>query len=214
MSISSSPAAACHRTARAGSPVSRASFCRYACCRGCSDGCSSKNSTALHKAGWLAFFGDLAPHANDEAFAASLAPLRSCEWVIYAKRPFAGPKAVLAYLSRYTHRVAISNSRLVAMDDAGVTFKWKDYRIEGPERYKTMTLEPAEFIRRFLMHVLPSGLTASAITACSPARRAPATSSASARCLRSQSPRRNNSRKPRWSAPLTKRGNAPVAAAG
>ena len=76
---------------------------------------------------------------------------------VYAKRPFAGPEQVLAYLSRYTHRVAISNSRLVSSDATGVTFTYKDYRIEGPDRYKTMTLEPAEFIRRFLMHVLPKG---------------------------------------------------------
>jgi hypothetical protein len=112
---------------------------------------------ALHAAGRLAFFGDLSALSDDEAFAAAIAPLRRCEWVVYAKRPFAGPKAVLAYLSRYTHRVAISNSRLVALDDAGVTFKWKDYRIKEGDRLKTMTLEPAEFIRRFLMHVLPSG---------------------------------------------------------
>ena len=77
--------------------------------------------------------------------------------VVYAKRPFAGPEAVLAYLSRYTHRVAISNSRLIALDGAGVTFKWKDYRIKGRDRLKTMTLDAAEFIRRFLLHVLPSG---------------------------------------------------------
>jgi hypothetical protein len=112
---------------------------------------------ALNASGRLAFFGDLAPLADDEAFAAAFAPLRRSEWVVYAKRPFAGPQAVLAYLSRYTHRVAISNSRLLALDDAGVTFKWKDYRIEGPDRFKTMTLNPDEFIRRFLMHVLPSG---------------------------------------------------------
>jgi len=77
--------------------------------------------------------------------------------VVYAKRPFAGPKAVLAYLARYTHRVAISNSRLIALDEAGVTFKWKDYRIKGRDRLRTMTLDAAEFIRRFLLHVLPSG---------------------------------------------------------
>ena len=85
---------------------------------------------ALNAAGRLAFFGDLSALADNEAFAAALAPLRRSEWVVYAKRPFAGPKAVLAYLSRYTHRIAISNSRLVALDDAGVTFKWKDYRIK------------------------------------------------------------------------------------
>ena len=82
---------------------------------------------------------------------------RRTEWVVYAKRPFAGPQAVLAYLARYTHRVAISNSRLIALDEAGVTFKWKNYRIKGRDRLKTMTLNAAEFIRRFLLHVLPSG---------------------------------------------------------
>ena len=84
-------------------------------------------------------------------------PLRQCEWVVYAKRPFAGPEAVLAYLSRYTHRVAISNSRLVASDDRGVTFRWKDYRAHGSTRHKTMTLMTDEFMRRFLLHVLPAG---------------------------------------------------------
>jgi hypothetical protein len=112
---------------------------------------------AHHAAGRLAFFADLALLSDKPAFAAALAPLRRSQWVVYAKRPFAGPQAVLAYLSRYTHRVAISNSRLLALDDAGVAFKWKDYRIEGRDRFKTMTLDAAEFIRRFLMHVLPSG---------------------------------------------------------
>ncbi len=79
--------------------------------------------------------------------------MRQCEWVVYAKRPFAGPQAVLAYLSRYTHRVAISNSRLVAMDERGVSFRWKDYRAKGRSRHKTMTLAPQEFMRRFLLHV-------------------------------------------------------------
>ena len=111
----------------------------------------------LNEAGQLDFFGDLAPLADKNAFDAALAPLRHSEWVVYAKRPFAGPEAVLAYLARYTHRVAISNSRLIALDEAGVTFKWKDYRIHGRDRLKTMTLDAAEFIRRFLMHVLPSG---------------------------------------------------------
>jgi len=76
---------------------------------------------------------------------------------VYAKRPFAGPAAVLAYLSRYTHRVAISNSRLLAMDEHGVTFRWKDYRDKGRTRHKTMTLSAHEFMRRFLLHVLPAG---------------------------------------------------------
>src|SRR5262249_14993279 len=88
---------------------------------------------------------------------AYLGPLWKTDWFVYAKRPFAGPEQVLAYLSRYTHRVAISNSRLISADADGVTFKYKDYRLEGPERYKTMTLEAGEFIRRFLMHVLPKG---------------------------------------------------------
>src|SRR6202043_2891005 len=94
---------------------------------------------------------------NAQSFAAYLAPLRNSEWVVYSKRPFGGPKEVLRYLARYTHRVAISNRRLIALDDKGVTFKWKDYRLEGPERYKVMTLDTHQFIRRFLMHVLPQG---------------------------------------------------------
>jgi hypothetical protein len=112
---------------------------------------------AAHEAGALQFFGKHASLTNARAFAVYLAPLRNSEWVVYSKRPFGGPKEVLRYLARYTHRVAISNRRLIALDDRGVTFKWKDYRIEGPERYKTMTLDTHEFIRRFLMHVLPQG---------------------------------------------------------
>ena len=112
---------------------------------------------AAHKAGELQFFNDHAALTDPQVFAAFLAPLRSREWVVYSKRPFGGPKAVLAYLARYTHRVAISNRRLLAFDDKGVTFKWKDYRIEGHDRYKVMTLATDEFIRRFLIHVLPSG---------------------------------------------------------
>jgi hypothetical protein len=114
--------------------------------------------TMAHTAGRLAFFGEHAPLAEKAAFAVFLAPLRKAEWVVYAKEPFGGSQAVLAYLSRYTHRVAISNRRLISADQAGVTFKWKDYRIEGPGRYKTMTLPTHEFIRRFLMHVLPKGV--------------------------------------------------------
>jgi hypothetical protein len=112
---------------------------------------------AAHKAGKLAFFGDHAKLADAKVFAAYLGPLRKREWVVYSKRPFGGPEEVLRYLARYTHRVAISNRRLIACDENGVTFKWKDYRIEGPERYQTMTLATGEFIRRFLMHVLPAG---------------------------------------------------------
>jgi Putative transposase/Transposase zinc-binding domain len=113
---------------------------------------------AAYGADRLTFFGDHARLTDRKAFAAFLAPLRKVEWVVYSKRPFGGPQAVLTYLSRYTHRVAISNRRLISANDNGVTFKWKDYRIEGPGRYKTMTLDMAEFIRRFLMHVLPRGL--------------------------------------------------------
>jgi hypothetical protein len=110
-----------------------------------------------HRVGRLHFFGEHAALADATAFAKFLAPLRACEWVVYAKRPFAGPAAVLAYLSRYTHRVAISNRRLLGMDERGVTFRWKDYRAKGRTRYKTMTLAPAEFMRRYLLHVLPGG---------------------------------------------------------
>jgi hypothetical protein len=105
----------------------------------------------------LQFFGEHASLADAQAFARWLAPLRHCEWVVYAKRPFAGAEAVLAYLSRYTHRVAISNSRLIALDERGVTFRWKDYRAKGRTRHKAMTLEVSEFMRRFLLHVLPGG---------------------------------------------------------
>jgi hypothetical protein len=112
---------------------------------------------AAHHAGRLQFFGDHVRLADKAAFKAYLRPLRQIDWVVYAKEPFAGPEQVLRYLSRYTHRIAISNRRLVAADENGVTFKYKDYRIEGPGRYKTMTLATDEFIRRFLIHVLPKG---------------------------------------------------------
>lgn len=112
---------------------------------------------ALHQAGRLSFFGDDIRLADAQSFAAYLVPLRKTEWVVYAKRPFGGPEAVLAYLSRYTHRVAIANSRLIAFDQHGVTFRWKDYRVEGHDRLKQMTLATDEFIRRFLIHVLPKG---------------------------------------------------------
>lgn len=110
-----------------------------------------------HRVGKLKFFGEYAALSDARAFAKWLAPMRQCEWVVYAKRPFAGPEAVQANLSRYTHRVAISNSRLVALDERGVTFRWKDYRDKGNTRHKTMTLKPDEFMRRFLLHVLPGG---------------------------------------------------------
>lgn len=112
---------------------------------------------AAHAAGELQFFGKHAKLADGKAFAAYLRPLRDSDWVVYCKDPFGGPQQVLRYLARYTHRVAIANRRLIAFDDNGVTFKWKDYRLEGPARYKVMTLATDEFIRRFLIHVLPAG---------------------------------------------------------
>ena len=111
----------------------------------------------LHRAGQLAFFGDLKGLADTKAFAGYLAPLRKTEWVVYAKPPFGGPEAVLAYLSRYTHRVAISNSRLISADAETVAVRWKDYRIKRGDRMRVMQLATNEFIRRFLMHVLPDG---------------------------------------------------------
>ena len=111
----------------------------------------------LHRTGQLAFFGDLNDLADAEAFVSYLAPLRKTEWVVHAKPPFGGPEAVLAYLSRYTHRVAISNSRLISADADTVAFRWKDYRIKRGDRIKVMRLRTGEFIRRFLIHVLPDG---------------------------------------------------------
>lgn len=110
-----------------------------------------------HRNGDLHFYGDHAGLDDAKSFNDWLAPLRQQEWVVYAKRPFAGPKAVLRYLSRYTHRVAIANRRLISMDDQGVTFQWKDYRAKGRTKHKRMTLSADEFIRRFLLHVLPTG---------------------------------------------------------
>jgi hypothetical protein len=112
---------------------------------------------AAHAEGRLAFFGDREGLAEGRVFAAFLKRQRKAEWVVYAKAPFGGPEAVLAYLARYTHRVAISNRRLIKADASGVTFKYKDYRVEGSGRHKAMTLATHEFIRRFLMHVLPKG---------------------------------------------------------
>jgi len=113
---------------------------------------------ALHAAGRLRFFGDRIGLGEWSAFLIHLAPVRTMKWVVFAKPPFGGPEAVLAYLSRYTHRIAISNRRLIALDEAGVTFRYKDYRRHGDARHRTMTLSVDEFIRRFLVHVLPRGL--------------------------------------------------------
>ena len=111
----------------------------------------------LHDAGKLAFFGAQADLADRRRFLRHLEPLRKKRWVVYAKAPFSGPEAVLAYLSLYTHRVAISNGRLIAFDEAGVTFRYKDYRRSGAQRHQVMTLDAHEFMRRFLLHVLPLG---------------------------------------------------------
>lgn len=113
--------------------------------------------TQAHRDGRLQFFGTHQRLIDRHRFATYLAPTTKADWVVYAKRPFAGPDAVLKYLSRYTHRIAISNRRLVSHTEQGVSFRWKDYRIKRGDRFKTMTLTTDEFIRRFLMHVLPSG---------------------------------------------------------
>ncbi|TPG16774.1 IS91 family transposase [Sphingomonas koreensis] len=112
---------------------------------------------ALHAAGRLAFYGSMTHLADRRAFLRHLSPVKKKNWIVYAKAPFAGPEAVLAYLSRYTHRVAISNSRLLRFDDTGVTFRYKDYRRDGADRQQSMTISANEFIRRFLLHVLPKG---------------------------------------------------------
>jgi hypothetical protein len=110
---------------------------------------------AAFDTGQLRFFSSLEHLRDPQAFAQYLAPLRKTEWVVYAKAPFGGPEQVLNYLGRYTHRVAISNNRLLSLDDGKVAFHWKDYRHH--DQQKTMTLEAEEFIRRFLLQVLPDG---------------------------------------------------------
>jgi hypothetical protein len=158
----------------------------------------------LHRAGQPGFFGDLARLSAAKAFATWLAPFRKSEWVVYAKPPFGGPEAVLAYLSRYTHRVAISNARLISADDQTVAFHWKDYRIKSGDRRSVMRLATPEFIRRFQIHVLPrsraitaqcpagqrTASTASGISACWPAWPARPTSQRSAPCCVSSKPDR------------------------
>ena len=142
---------------RSGSPADRAIFLPVEVLSALFRRLFLEMLVAAHAAGRLQFFGDHVRLADKAAFDAYLTPLRKIDWVVYAKEPFAGPEQVLRYLSRYTHRVAISNRRLLSADENGVTFKYKDYRIEGPARYKTMTLATDEFIRRFLIHVLPKG---------------------------------------------------------
>jgi hypothetical protein len=140
---------------------------------------------ALHDAGRFAFFGSMAHLTDRRAFLRHLAAVRTKRWVVYAKAPFAGPEAVLAYLSRYTHRVAISNSRLIAFDESRVTFRHKDYRRDGTARQQIMTLATGEFIRRFLLHVLPRGFHPSGTMGCSPAPPARPASRSPANCCTS-----------------------------
>ncbi|MFZ0854669.1 MAG: transposase [Hyphomicrobiaceae bacterium] len=167
------PAAGSPQMAAAGLPPSQTSFSQCWCSQNCSGASCSRKLTVAHAGGKLRFFGAYAHLADQTACAAFLAPMKRTRWFVYSKRPFAGPQAVLAYLSRYTNRVAISNRRLIAVDANSATFKVKDYRIEGPGRYRSMTLEVAELIRRFLPHVLPKGFHRSATTACSPVRPKP-----------------------------------------
>ena len=139
-----------------GSPRALTSSCMSTCLRACSGARCWRCSCCARRRPV-----DVLRHAcracRQEDVQALIAPLRRIKWVVYCKAPFAGPEQVLRYLSRYTHRVAISNRRLVAADDTGIAFRWKDYRINGPGRWKTMRLTPHEFIRRFLLHVLPKG---------------------------------------------------------
>jgi len=107
--------------------------------------------------GQLHFFGEIAALKDKAAFLESLEPLRQREWVVYAKPPFGGPQQVLEYLGRYTHRIALSNDRLLALDRGEVTFQWKDYRQAPQRNSRRMTLSVGEFIRRFLIHTLPPG---------------------------------------------------------
>ena len=155
MSIASCQAAVSRPTERGGSRGGRTSFWRSNRWPCCFRRLFLERLKRAFDAGALGFFGDLAPLADPAAFAAHLAAMRRVGWVVYAKRPFGGPEQVLAYLGRYTHRVAIANGRIKALDDDGVAFTWKDYRQNGP--VKLMRLKPDEFIRRFLLHALPDG---------------------------------------------------------
>ena len=141
--------------ASAGSAAGEASSCRCVSSRASSAGCSWRSSGQRIERGKLRFFGDLAGFGRCASVRCIHRAVARTEWVVFAKRPFAGPGQVLSYLSRYTHRVAISNRRLVALDAADVAFTWKDYRHGSSP--KTMVLTADEFIRRFLLHVLPDG---------------------------------------------------------
>ena len=149
------PAADSPPTATVGSPAVRASSCPCACSRVCSAAYSWSCCRRPSTTGQLHFFSSLHQLHDPAAFAAYLDPLRKAEWVVYAKPPFAGPQQVLDYVGRYTHRVAISNNRLLDIEDGQVQFRYKDYRNDSQQ--KMMTLSADEFIRRFLLHVLPDG---------------------------------------------------------
>src|SRR5439155_5696146 len=148
--------------ARVGCPAGRVSCCRHVWLSKLFRGLMLAKLLTAHAAGKLQFFGNHAALIERKAFTRYLAPLRRRKWYVNTKPPFGGPEAVLAYLSHYTHRVAISNRRLIAADASGVTFKYKDYRIKWPGRYKTMRLATHEFIRRFLLQSCPKGSIASA----------------------------------------------------
>ncbi len=164
----------------------------------------------LHAAGRLQFFGDQLGHADRRAFLRHLAPVRKKRWIVYAKPPFAGPEAVLAYLSRYTHRVAIANRRLISLDETGVTFRYKDYRREGAERPRTMTLATGEFIRASCCTCCPGASTAFGTTACSPAPAARPISPRPGSC--SPCPRQARRRSPPSRRTIDRRAHAAAAA--
>jgi hypothetical protein len=149
------PVAAFLSTERVGSPADLISFCRFASYRACSVALFLTYCEDAFDAGELQFFSSLELLHIKRAFLRYLAPLRKTEWVVYAKAPFAGPEEVLRYVAQYTHRVAISNNRLLDLEDGKVRFRWRDYRDNN--RHKTMQLAAEEFIRRFLLHVLPEG---------------------------------------------------------
>src|SRR6516164_3222516 len=144
------------RMASIGLPASPASFFRFACSRACSGACSCRASKPCMLGASCSSL-PISPRSRTPTGSAHLAPLRKTEWVVYAKPPFAGPKQVLAYLVRYTHRVAIANSRLLDLDETHVSFRWKDYRESGLHKSKVMRINVGEFMRRFLLHVLPNG---------------------------------------------------------
>ena len=152
----------------AGSPAAPASFSPCVCSRACSVVCFWNSFRKLSTKACFSSSAISNRIKDVQAFTRHLAPLKDAEWVVYAKPPFGGPQQVLEYLGRYTHRVAISNQRLLALENGHVSFQWKDYRTKDPSNSKVMTLEVDEFIRRFLLHVLPPGLQRIRYAASSP----------------------------------------------